>query len=75
MSENTRICKSCCSTPQIAVNSSQLITNTQNLSQWIYVSTVTAQNKVTNPNYIFTYKDQSDRLQAKMGRLSLNQCT
>ena len=66
MSENTRICNLCCSPPQIAVNSSQLITNADQQTAYIYSSTLTA----TAPNYKpFQLLSESVRLQIKMGKL------
>ena len=58
------------STPREAVNSSQLNTKTQKREQWYYVSTIQA----SNPNYVYKYKSQTERLQSLIGRLSQNQC-
>ena len=58
------------STPTVAINSSQRISQTQNLNQWFYVSTVQA----ATPNYVYQYKSQTERIQALQGRLSINQC-
>jgi hypothetical protein len=68
MSANTGICQCGISTPQVAVNSSQLLNTTQNLMQWAYVSTVQA----ARPGYVYQYKSQTERIQALMG--GLNQC-
>jgi len=66
MSQNTGICQCGISTPQIAINSSQLLNKTQNLTQWIYVSTVQA----AKPGYVYQYKSQTERIQSLMGGLS-----
>ena len=80
MSENTRTCClnngtlvstfTLLQTPAIAANASQLISQTQQQNQWVYVSTVQA----AIPNYKYQYKDQTERINAKIGRLSLNNC-
>jgi hypothetical protein len=57
-------------TPLVAENASQLITQAQNQTGWVYVSTIQS----AKPNYVYQYKSQTERIQAKMGRLSLNQC-
>jgi hypothetical protein len=83
MSENTRNC--CISNvyvstftligvPAVASNASQLTSQTQQNAQWYYVSTIQAANQVTNPNYQYQYKSQTERLAAKLGRLTLNGC-
>jgi hypothetical protein len=84
MSENTRTCCipngqkvstfTLLATPTIASNSSQIISQTQQLTQWIYVSTLEATKKVSNPNYSIQYTSQTDRINAKLGRLSLGSC-
>ena len=66
MSQNTGICQCGISTPQIAINSSQLLNKTLNLTNYIYVSTVQA----AVPGYIYKYKSQTERIQALMGGLS-----
>jgi hypothetical protein len=58
------------STPTVAIDSSQRVSQIQNLNQWFYVSTVQA----ATPNYVYQYKSQTERIQALQGRLSLNQC-
>jgi hypothetical protein len=70
MSQNTRTCQCCMSTPQVAVNSSQVSTRLQGQTQWFYVSTLQA----ANPTYKYQYKSQTERIQALMGRLSQGQC-
>ena len=54
----------------VAENASQLITQAQNQTGWAYVSTIQAEK----PNYVYQYKSQTERIQAKLGKLSLNQC-
>jgi hypothetical protein len=54
----------------IAENASQLVSQTQNQTEWAYVSTIQG----TKPNYVYQYKSQTERIQAKMGRLSLGGC-
>jgi len=54
----------------IAENASQLVSQTQNQTEWAYVSTVQG----TNPRYVYKYKSQTERIQAKLGRLSLGGC-
>jgi len=56
--------------PVVAENASQLVTQAQNQTGWVYVSTIQA----AKPNYVYQYKSQTERIQAKIGRLSLNQC-
>jgi len=58
------------STPTVAVDSYQVITQARNQTQWFYVSTIQA----ATPNYVYQYKSQTERIQALQGRLSLNQC-
>jgi hypothetical protein len=70
MSENTRTCQCGISTPQIAINSSQVISGLQNRTQWNYVSTLQA----TVPNYVYKYKSQTERIQSLIGRLSQGPC-
>jgi hypothetical protein len=67
---NTGICQCGISTPQVALNSYQGTVNQQNLTNWIYVSTVQA----ATPNYVYKYKSHAERLQALSGRLNLGQC-
>jgi hypothetical protein len=84
MSENTRICQCITTTltstftllcnPAVAQDEYQVTANRRNTNEWAFVSTVTATNRLTQPNYRFQYKSQTDRIQAKLGRLSLNQC-
>jgi hypothetical protein len=57
-------------TPSVAEDASQLVSQTQNLTEWAYVSTVQG----TKPNYVYQYKSQTERIQAKLGRLSLGGC-
>jgi hypothetical protein len=68
MSQYYGICQCAISTPQIAINSSQLLNTNQNLMQWAYVSTVQA----VKPGYIYQYKSQTERIQSLMG--GLTQC-
>lgn len=58
------------STPTVAIDSSQRISQTQNLTQWVYISTIQS----ANPNHIYQYKSQTERIQALQGRLSIKQC-
>jgi len=85
MPENTQICQ-CITTvqtstftllcnPEIAQDSYQATATRQNVSQWGFVSTITATNRATNPNYSFQYLSQTDRIQAKMGRIALKKCS
>ncbi len=71
MAENTRICALCCSTPQVALNPYQLAQRNAAQTEYFYVSTVQA----ATPGYVYQYKSQSERIQALIGRLSLNQCS
>ena len=66
MSENTGICQCGISTPQIAINSSQLSNRTLNLTNYIYVSSIQA----ARPGYVYQYKSQTERIQSLMGGLS-----
>jgi len=61
-------------TPAVAQNEYQAITTLQNTTQAYSVSTVTAYNKTINPNYAYQYRSQTDRIQAKLGRLALGGC-
>ena len=67
MSENTRTCSLCCSTPQVAVNSSQVTNQLLNLTTYAYVSTIQS----TTPGYVYKYKSQTERIQALMGKISI----
>jgi len=58
------------STPTVAVDSYQVITQARNQTQWYYVSTVQA----ATPGFTYQYKSQTERIQALQGRISLNQC-
>ena len=66
MTENTRICQTCCNPPLVAKDSSQYISNQQDLTQYIYVSTIQSQKS----NYVYQYKSQTERIQALQGKLS-----
>jgi len=61
-------------TPAVAQTEYQSITNLQNTTQAFYVSTVTAYNKAINPTYAYQYRSQTDRINAKLGRLALGGC-
>ena len=84
MGDNTRTCCipnqpeastfTLLNTPAVALDFSQVVSQTQQQTQWIYVSTVQAEKQVTNPNYSFQYSSQTDRINAKLGRLSLGGC-
>ena len=67
---NVGICQLCMSTPQIALNSYEGSVNQQNLTNWIFVSTIQA----ARPNYVYQYKSQTERIQALMGRLKQGSC-
>jgi len=56
--------------PNIAENASQVISLQQCQTEYVYVSTIQG----TLPNYKYQYKSQTERIQAKLGRLSLNNC-
>lgn len=66
MAWETAICPSCCSTPQVALNASEVFRNNRDLSQYIYVSTIQGER----PNYKYQYKSQTERIQTLMGRLN-----
>ena len=70
MSQNTGICQCGISTPQIAINSSQLTNTLQYQTQWVYKSTIQG----VKPNYTYQYKSQTERIQSLMGQASLRQC-
>ena len=58
------------STPTVAVDCYEVITQIQNQTQWYYVSTIQA----AKPGFTYQYKSQTERIQALQGRLSLKQC-
>ena len=69
------------STPTIAIDSSQLTNNIQNLTQWFYVSTLQAPyystlaaGQPTGRLPLYQYISQTDRIQSKIARLSQGQC-
>jgi hypothetical protein len=64
--------QSCISSPQVAIDSSKLLSNLQNQVEWVYKSTIEG---VKGSNYTYQYKSQTERLQGLMGRLSLGQCS
>lgn len=66
MSENTRICGLCCSTPTVAVDASEVLRNNRDLTQQVQVSTIQS----VKPNYKYQYKSQTERIQTLMGRLN-----
>jgi hypothetical protein len=66
MAENTRTCPSCCSTPQVAVDASEVLRNNRDLTQYVYVSTIQSQV----PGYKYQYKSQTERLQTLIGKIS-----
>lgn len=69
MSENTRICQTCCTPPQVALTEYQYNTNIRNQTEYIYASTITSiQGKPIQ------YKSQTERIQALQGKISLRQC-
>ncbi len=77
---NTGIC-ALASTPMVAVDSSQITNSIQNRTQWFYVSTfqapyysTLAAGQPTNNLRLFQYISQTDRIQAKIARLSQGQC-
>jgi hypothetical protein len=57
------------STPQVAVNASEVFRNNRNLTEYIYVSTVQGQR----PGYIYQFKSQTERIQALQGRMNTPQ--
>ncbi len=71
MTEATRICPSCCSTPQIAVDSYQVTQRLNDQTQYAFVSTFNAE---APPRKQYKFKSESERLAARMGQLSLGQC-
>ena len=70
MAWSTSICQTCCIPPQPPLNASEVAENNRNLTQYIYASTITAQKQVTQPNYQYQYKSQTERIQAMVGRLT-----
>ena len=66
MAENTRTCALCCSTPQVAVDASEVLRNNRDLTQYVYVSTIQGQV----PGYKYQYKSQTERLQTLIGKIS-----
>lgn len=66
MAENTRTCALCCSTPQVAVDASEVLRNNRDLTQYVYVSTIQSQV----PGYKYQYKSQTERLQTLIGKIS-----
>ena len=54
------------STPQVAVNASEVLTNGRNLTEYIYVSTIQGQR----PGYTYQYKSQTERIHALQGRMN-----
>lgn len=70
MAWNTAICPVCCNPPQVAVNASEVADNNRNLTQYIYASTITGQRQVTQPNYRYQFKSQTERIQALLGRVN-----
>ncbi len=66
MAENTSTCPSCCSTPQVAGDASEVLRNNRDLTQYVYVSTIQS----ARPNYTYQYKSQTERLQTLIGKIS-----
>jgi hypothetical protein len=70
MSENTRTCKDCCTPPEVAADASEVTRQGQDLTTYIYASTITAARQVKNPGYQYQFKSQTERLQALMGKIT-----
>jgi len=66
MAENTGVCPLCCSTPQVALDASEVFRNNRDLTQYVYVSTIQSQR----PGYKYQYKSQTERLQTLLGKLN-----
>lgn len=62
---NTAICNGA-STPQVALNASEVFRNNRDFTQYIYVSTIQGEK----PGYKYQYKSQTERLQALQGKLN-----
>lgn len=63
---NTAVCQTCCTPPEVAANASEVISNNQNLTQYIYTSTIQGQI----PGYKYQFKSQTERLQTLNGKLT-----
>lgn len=70
MSENTRICPDCCSTPQIAVNNYDITARLQEQTNYIYASTING----SKPKKRYQFKTETERIQALLGKLSFGNC-
>lgn len=68
MVENTRICQVCCDPPQVALDASEITRNNQNLTTYIYTSTIQSELPAWKPRYQF--KSQTERIQALAGQLN-----
>ncbi len=62
----TGICQVGNSTPQVALNADEVLTNNRNLTQYIYVSTIQSQV----PGYVYKYKSQTERIQTLLGKVN-----
>lgn len=68
MVENTRICQVCCDPPQVAGDASEVTRNNQDLTTYIYASTIQSELPAWKPRYQF--KSQTERIQALIGQVS-----
>ena len=73
MAENTAICAVCCSTPQAAVDASEVLRYNRDLTQYVYVSTINSQLQSTRPGYRYQYKSQTERIQTLIGKITTPQ--
>jgi hypothetical protein len=69
MVENTRTCLPCCEPPKVAVDASELSRRNNDLTNYIYVSTIQS----VKPGFTYQFKSQTERIQALMGKLTTPQ--
>ena len=75
MAENTRTCALCCSTPQVALDASEVTRYEQDLTNYVYASTITSVRAAKTPGYQYQFKSQTERIQALIGRITTPQAT
>ncbi len=68
MAENTRTCLPCCTPPEVAGNSSEVTSRAQDLTQYIYASTI--QGETGKPA---RYTSQTSRIQTLIGKITTPQ--
>ena len=68
MSENTRTCLTCCTPVETAGNSSEVTSRVQDLTQYIYASTI--QGATGKP---VKYSSQTSRIQTLIGKITTPQ--